>query len=258
MRLSGLALATILLFSSVAVAQHSSGGGGSSSGSSGGGGSSSSGGSHGGYSGGGSSSGASATHSTSSGSSASHPSHQSSGSSAAAAIREPGSARVPSQPEKRTFFSFLHHPLKKAEPKTEADLRHRICAKGPCPVCPAGQAGKNGGCAAPAQAHSCESGEYWNGGGCAGLPNYFAKCSLDPSGDLTAAGRDIVAANSNMEAACSQDPAGHECSEQNALYQRAVDSYKQRQASHARAYEECRRGRPLSSLSGLYAVPLLP
>ncbi len=269
MRLSGLAVAVILLFSSVVVAQHSSGGGGSAGGSSGGG-SSSSGGSHSSYSGGGSSSGGSATHSTGSGSSASHFSHQPSSSNAAPAIREPSFARVPLQPEKRTFLSFLRHPFRKPQPKTEADLRRRICAKGPCPACPAGQAsGKNGECVASLQAHLCRTGEYWNSGGCVWLANSLANCSLDPNGELMAARRNMEAAKRSMEAVCSRDPAGHECSGENVIYQRAVDFYRQRQEFHTRAYEECWRRRsfvspfglysgPLVSSLGLYSDPLLP
>jgi hypothetical protein len=258
MRFSGLAVAVILLFSSVVVAQHSSGGGGSS------------GGSHSSYSGGGSSSGGPATHSAGSGLSASHSSHQPSGSNAAHAIREPDVARVPSQPEKRTFFSLLRHPFRKPQPKTEADLQRRICAKkGSCPVCPVGQtAGKNGACVAP-QALLCRTGEYWNDGGCVVLANFLANCSLDPDGELMAARKNMEAATRSMEAVCLQDPAGHECSEENVLYQRAVDLHRQRQESHMRAYEECQRSwsffspfglyyGPLFSPLGLYSDPLLP
>lgn len=234
MRLSGLAVAVILLFSSIVVAQHSSGGG-SSGGSSGGG-------SHSSYSGGGRSFGGSATHSASSGSRAYYSSHRTSGSNAAPAIRERGIARVLSQPEKRTFFSFLRHPFRKPQPKTEANLRRRICAKGPCPVCPAGQAyGKNGACVASPQAPLCWTGEYWNGGGCVLFANFLANCSIDPDGELMAARRNMKATERSMEAACSQDPAGHECSEENVLYQRAVDLHTQRLESHVRAYEECQR-----------------
>jgi len=257
MRFSGLAVAVILLFSCVIVAQHSSVG--------------SSGGSHSCYSGGGSSSGGSATHSARSGSSASHSSHQPSGSNAAPAIREPGVARVPSQPEKRAFFSFLRHPFRKPQPKTEADLQRRICAKkGPCPICPAGQtAGKNGVCVPLPQALLCRTGEYWNNGGCVGFVTFLANCSLDQDRELMAARKNMEAAKRGMEAACSQDPAGRECSEENVFYQAAVDLHRQRQESHVRAYEECQRSQsffwpfglysgPLFSPLGLYSDPLLP
>jgi hypothetical protein len=254
MRLSGLAVAAILLFSSVVVAQHSSSG--------------SLGGSHSSYSGGGSSSGGSATHS---GSSASHSSHQPSGSNAAHAIREPGVARVPSQPEKRTFFSLLRHPFRKPQPKTEGDLQRRICAKkGSCPVCPVGQTvGKNGACVASPQPLFCRTGEHWNDGGCVVPANFLANCSTDPDGELMAARRNMEGNKRSMEAVCSQDPTGHECSEGNVLYQRAVDLHRQRLESHMRDYEECQRSwsffspfglyyGPLFSPLGLYSDPLLP
>jgi len=233
MRFSGLAVAVILLFSSVVVAQHPSG--------------SLSGGSHSSYSGGGNSSRGSATHSARSGSSASHSSHQPSGSV----------ARVPSQPEKRTFF-FLRHPFRKPQPNTEADLHRIICAKkGACPVCPAGQtAGKNGACVASPQALFCRTGEYWNNGGCVVLANFLPYCSLDSDGELMAARKKMEAAKRSMEALCSQDPAGHECSEENVLYQAAVDLYRQRQESHMRAYEECQPIWSFFSPLGLYSGPL--
>lgn len=253
MRLAGLAVAVILLFSSVVVAQHSSGGGGSS------GGSSSSGGFHSSYSGGGGSSRDSATHNASPGSRAYQSSHQTSGSNAAPAIRERGIAHVPSQPEKRTFFSFLRHPFSKPQPKTEANLRRRICAKGPCPVCPAGQAyGKNGACVASPQGNLCRTGEYRTGGGCVLFANFLGNCSTDPDGELMAARRNMEATKRSMEAACSQDPAGNECSEENVLYQRAVDLHRQRLESHIRAYEECQRSPSFVLPLGLYSDPLLP
>jgi len=259
MRFSGLAVAVILLFSSVVVAQHSAGG--------------SSGGSPSSFSGGSSSSGGSASHSARSGSSASHSSHQPSGSIAAPAIREPGVARVPLQPEKRAFFSFLRHPFKKPQPKTEADLQRGICSKkGPCPVCPAGQtAGKNGACVPLPQLLLCRTGEYWNNGGCVGFVTFLANCRFDPDGELMAARKRMQAAKRSMEALCSQDPAGHECSEENVVYQSAVDLYRQRQKSHVRAYEECQPSwvffspfglsygpLVLFSALGLYSGPLLP
>lgn len=229
------------------------------------------GGSHSSYSGGGSSSGGSATHSARSGSSASHSSHQPSGSNAAPAIREPGVARVPAQPEKRAFFSFLRHPFRKPQPKTEADLQRGICAKkGSCPICPAGQtAGKNGACVVSPQLLLCRPGEYWNAGGCGVLVNFLANCSLDPDEELMAARKNMEAAKRGMEAVCSQNPAGHECSEENVLYQAAVDLHRQRQESHIRAHEECQRSwsffspfglyyGPLFSPLGLYSDPLLP
>jgi hypothetical protein len=44
---------------------------------------------------------------------------------------------------RQKFISFLRHPFRKTEPNAAktADLRYRICFKGPCLVCPAGHAG---------------------------------------------------------------------------------------------------------------------
>jgi hypothetical protein len=226
MRLSGLELAIMLLFSSLAVAQHAGSGGGSSGGS---------GGSH--ASSGGTVSGGSGSHSVSSHSGASHSSH------AAPSVREPGISRTPMQPAKRTVLSFLRHPFRKPPPKA---LRQRVCAKGPCPVCPGGQAsGKNGGCVASAQTHVCRASESWSGGGCVG--NVTPNCSLDGNGELRATENSTNALKNSMDAACSADPGGQQCSEQSTLYQRAVGLYRQQQEAHSRAFQEC-EGRGSSSL----------
>jgi hypothetical protein len=159
---------------------------------------------------------------------------------------------VPSPPEKRTFFSLLRHPFRKPQPKTEADLQRGICGKKrPCPVCPAGQtAGKNGVCV-PSPQLPCRTGEYWNNGGCVVLVNFLANCSLDPDGELMAARKRMEAAKRSMEALCSQDPAGNECSEENVFYQSAVNLHRQRQESHMRDYEECQRSWSFFSPFGL-------
>jgi len=126
MRLSGLSLAVVLLFSSVVLAQHSSGGGGGTGGGGGGGshgGSVSSGGSGGGHSSGGSgshssggghnsgghSSGSISSHSAGHGSQTHNP-HSILGSNR-------GVNTKTAQPEKRSFFSILRHPFRKPEPK---------------------------------------------------------------------------------------------------------------------------------------------
>jgi len=187
MRLSGLSLATILLFSSAVFAQHSGGGGGGSSSASSSGGSSNGGGSHGGgssYSGGGghSSGGSSGGHSVGGGSHSTGGSHTYSGGShggftgsgghrsdggsstslastrsgargpvavPGGAIREPkGAVQIRTMPARRTFFSFVRHPFRKPAPKTMIVIRPPICGKGPCRPCPPGQAHSGGGCVA--------------------------------------------------------------------------------------------------------------
>ena len=88
------------------------------------------------------------------------------------------------------------------------------------------------------------------------LANFLPYCSVVPDGELMAARKKMEAAKRSMEALCSQDPAGHECSEENVLYQAAVNLYRQRQESHMRAYEECQ---PIWSFFlpfGLYSGPL--
>jgi len=90
------------------------------------------------------------------------------------------------------------------------------------------------------------------------LVNFLANCSLDPDGELMAARKRMEAAKRGMEAVCLQDPAGRECSEENVLYQRAVELHRQQLESHIRAYEECQRGRSFVSPLGLYSDPRLP
>jgi hypothetical protein len=219
MRLSSLSIAAVLLLSVVTFAQHSSGGGGggssssgSSGGSSGGGGGSHGGGSSGGSSGsgGGHSSSGSAS-SSSAHSSGGSSSHGSSGHSSIAtpapthpgvnnsrpvsnshtnherSVREPiTGARVKTEmPAKRSFFGFLRHPFRRPlpnpqpQPKPVADLRRPVCLRGPCTVCPPGQA-HAGGCGGALyirhhHAH-CTSGEIWNGGECLLQTQFLDSC----------------------------------------------------------------------------------
>ena len=182
------------------------GGGGGSHG--GGGGSSSSGGSGGGHS---SSSSGSSSSAHSSGGSSSHGSsgHGSSGNSSIAtptsthpgvnnsrpvtnshtnhepSVREPSTnARARTEmPEKRSFFGFLRHPFRKPEPKATpvTNLRRPIpCLKGPCAVCPPGQA-HAGGCGGAFyirhQHTHCTSGEIWNGGACLLQTQFLDSCN---------------------------------------------------------------------------------
>jgi len=218
MRLSSLCVAAVLLLSPMSFAQHSSGGGGggSSGGSSGGGshGGSSGGSSYSGSSGGGhSSNGSNSSSSThSSGGSGSHGSsghgsngHGSNGLSSASSsshsnvspshsnsvhsVREPNTnVRTRTETtEKKGFFTFLRHPFRKPEPKPDprtkpvADLRRPICFKGPCPVCPVGQARTGGGCMGTTVVNHarsyCTSGEIWRGGDCLLHTRFLDDCS---------------------------------------------------------------------------------
>ena len=188
MRLSGLALAAILLISSAVWAQHSSGGGGGSSagGASaggshgGGGGSSSSGGSSGGHSYGGSGGGRSSGGRVSQGSSARGTSARatnpivtgrSGGQEAAANLGNPLhglnlAAEVrPAPAEKRSFFSRLRHPFHGPQPNLPvgATIVLPACVRGRCRPCPAGT--RN--CSAPVipvqRRGGCWSQGLWNG-----------------------------------------------------------------------------------------------
>jgi hypothetical protein len=199
MRLSGLAVAVILLFSSAVFAQHSSSSSGSSGSSSGSSHSSSSGGSSSGSSSGGHSSGGSGSGSGhgspsfarggSSGSSRSVsgvPSPRTGSDSASRSTENAKVGTLPSgktgvQPEKKSFVHHIFHPFRKRESNfARADFRRRVCTKGRC-VCPGGQtSGKDGACAAsPATATRCGLGGYWNGGGCAELSQFRVNdCSV--------------------------------------------------------------------------------
>jgi len=188
-RLSGLSLTAVLVFSSFMLAQHGSSAGGSSGSSSS---SSSGGGSHSGFSGGSSYSGGSSGGSHSSGSGSSHSGssgghsagsgHSSGGKSISNGsasrgknehgshvtsrnrmegsasklvhpIHEPksGVAQRAVLPEKRNFFSFLRHPFRKPPRKVGAKPALYL----PRPICPKGR------CAPP-----CPVGQVRSGGAC--------------------------------------------------------------------------------------------
>ena len=176
---SKFAVVVIVLYASAMLAQHSSGGGGGGSSSA-----SSGGGSHsGGYSGGSTSSatstshssggsGGSSSHSSTSGSAISHSAMHGTQSNPAHFIHTPNvltETKTP-QSEKKGLLSFLRHPFKKPEPRPVNNLRHWLCGKGPCPICPSGQSNGKGACIAPLVATRnqtlCPSGDLWNGGAC--------------------------------------------------------------------------------------------
>lgn len=198
MRLSSLCLTAVLICSAAAFAQHSSGGGGSSGGSSGGSGGgshSSSGGSTAGSSTSSHSSGGSAAHGSSTSHGASGHNSSSASSHSSAHLSRSSPARTKSAPGagvrakfetsgRRSFFSFLRHPFRKPEPKTDrkpkiaADLRRPICFKGPCLICPAGHA--SGVCAGLVVDHRrnlCSTREIWSGGACLLQTSFLDDCS---------------------------------------------------------------------------------
>jgi hypothetical protein len=256
MRLSVLAVSVILLFSQTILAQHSSGGGGSSGGSSAG---SSGGGSHGGgYSGGGSSGGysgghssggsvshSSGSHSSSAGGGGTHSTAGASRSHTGRSVHEPGVGRAPvngtvkAQPGKRSFFSFLRHPFRKPQPKPVPEPLHRICLKGACRVCPAGQANVGGRCVGAwlaRNANLCSSRTIWSGGPCWQQTPFLDACSGLRS-MLERQTQRMQAADSARQNACATG-ATQECSE--------LTSKAQSEASLYRALQErlrqCERG----------------
>lgn len=256
MRLSGLALAAVLLSAAVAFAQHGGGGGGG--GSSGGG--SSGGGSHGGGGGGSSSSGGSGGHSSSGGggghssSSGGHssgsPGSGAHGSKSASSTRtvtaDPvhGALQAKVAPEKRTFFSFLRHPFRKPEPKAAVAPRPPVCLKGPCRICPPGQAGR--GCIAgpPEYLHhargECRYPLFWTGSSClASTPAYDLCGALLRESQRQ--GERMQAAQTAEQNACSQGQS-QTCSEATASRQNEESLYR----SALDRYRRCRMGGAIS------------
>lgn len=104
-------------------------------------------------------------------------------------IREPntGTQGRTQISEKRSFFSFLRHPFRKPEPnppaktKPVADLRRPVCLRGPCTLCPNGQARVGGACGAAVVPTStqpyCSFGEIWNGGSCLLQTRFLDDCA---------------------------------------------------------------------------------
>jgi hypothetical protein len=256
MRLSSLCLATVLVFSSATLAQHSSSGGGGFSGSSGGGGSHSS-------SGGSSSASSASTHSSggsaSHGFSASHSSNAHNGKSgtsranASLAIRDPktGLRGTSEGSGKRNFFSFLRHPFRRTASKPAvktANLRYKICFKGPCLICPTAQA-HGGACAELAASRRrdvCSQREIWNGGSCLLQANFLDDCSGLRMAMERQAQR-MQEADSDQQSSCS-NPTSQECSDRGRMAQSEANLYRTLQAR----YQACqRRSLTASPVSGL-------
>jgi hypothetical protein len=289
-----LALAVILLFSSPVLAQHSSGGssagsGGGSSGSGGGGShSSSSGGSgYSGSSGGSHSSGGSSSSSHSSGGSVSHGSSgHGSGSapgSSHSGAREPRSNAVRSvreqnagmrgrtgPTEKRNFFSFLRHPFRKPEPKPArqtllvTDVKHPICWRGHCPVCPTGQARVGGVCGGTGVVNNtrnyCVLGAAWSGNACLLQTNSPYDCS-SLRRSLQQQEQRMQSAQAAQQSACSAGPS-QDCSDLTSTSQGEASRYRtlldQYRMCQQRSFNVNPFGRPAGSRysQGLLFDPL--
>jgi hypothetical protein len=61
-----------------------------------------------------------------------------------------------------------------------------------------------------------------------------------------------------MDAACAAAPAGEQCSEQGALYQRAASLYAEQQEAHRHALQECEGRGSLTSPHRPATGSLLP
>jgi len=274
----------VLLFSVAAFAQHGGGGGGSSGGGGGGshGGSSggsysgSSGSSGGGHSFGGSASSGSGSHGSSSHGSSSHSSsshgssssHESSGhgsSSASASsyrsVQEPKGTKA--APEKRTFFSFLRHPIGRPKPKEPvkpvSDLRRPVCLHGPCAVCPAGQVHTAGGCSGTVAVNRIHNLCRWqdiSGGNTCLLQLHFADDCGALRMSMERQQRSMQLAESAQQNACSSG-ARQECSDATS----AAQSEGSRYYDLEQRYQMCRRrsptGFPFRGGFGGYSAGLL-
>lgn len=272
-----LALAVILLFSSNTLAQHGAGGGGSSAGagSSGGGGGGSHGGSSGGSasSGGGHSSGGSSSHSSTghsssagSASSRSGTSHSNPASNNLHSIHAPstGSRGQAQTSQKRGFFSFLRHPVRKPEPnpaqrKPEpkqpvAELRRPICFKGPCPVCPAGQVHGVSGCEGTVLRDRirrvCPAGESWINGACLQQTWFQDECGgLRMMMERQA--QRMQSAEQDRQITCSTGPRD-QCTDLTSQAASEAGFYRELQ----NRYQACQRRSPMGThFSGGFRIP---
>ena len=264
MRHSGLCLLVVFFFSSFMLAQHSSGGGGGSAGSS-----SSGGGSHGGgsYSGGSSSSGGGSHGGSSTGGHSSGGSHVSGGGGSTShgssghssnvrgtnpatnATREMRSNVVHSNanlrsgqqsvhPEKRSFLSFLRHPFRRPEPPKVSDLRHRVCLRGPCQVCPNGQIASSGGCggtvATTRQYNYCSRAQLWSGDACLLGMRFLGDCEGYRTAMQQQAER-VRNAEMMRQSACTTN-ATQSCVDANSALQSEQNLYQ----AFAARYQQCR------------------
>src|SRR5579862_1287589 len=271
-----LSVAVILLFSPAIFAQHSSSGGSSSSPSSS---SSGGGGSHGGSSGGsaaassssGSSSGGHSSGATTSGRSSSGASSSHGSSSLLRGSSEQSSTAAPAslhfsgsnptsvhsvREEKRSFFSFLRHPFKKPEPKpvpsSVAYLRRPICFRGPCQVCPGGQARVGGVCGGTIATNNartfCGLGQSWNGIACA--QTRFPEDCRALLVSLQQQQERMREADAAQRGACAAGPS-QECSDVTSSAQNEAGAYRSLQDRYRICQQQSSSLNPFGHLGGL-------
>jgi hypothetical protein len=269
MRLSGLCVVALFLLSSIAPAQHSSTNSGGSSGSGGGshasspGGSSSSGGSggvgrsSGGGAGHGSGGGSSGGGRVSVGASTAHVSnprgnppashvvgHQSVANGTRALHSNHELSRTTrirtAQPEKRSFLSFLRHPFRKPEQRSVSNLRHRVCLKGPCQVCPTGQIAARGGCAGTVVTNQnrdyCFAGQTWNEGYCS-VPTIFRDDCGGYRMAMEQQARRMESAEAARQVACA-NAMEQECLNATSAWQSEQNLYRELQNRYQRCQME--------------------
>ena len=97
-----------------------------------------------------------------------------------------------------------------AKPVPESDLRRRVCVNGTCPCGPGETAGKNGCVAAAAEvrAQDCQAGASWNGTSCVFTQTECAGIT----GQAAALAAELRSIKAEMQNACTNDPSGSECS----------------------------------------------
>jgi len=168
-------------------------------------------------------------------------------------IREPntgaqGKAQIL---EKRNFFSFLRHPFRRPEPnppsktKPVTDLRRPVCPRGPCSLCPPGQA-HAGGCGGAFyirhQHTHCTSGEIWNGGSCLLQTQFLDSCNALRMAMQRQEQR-MRAAESQQQSACSLG-SSQACMDSTSAAQSEAGFYRTLQERYQRCMQRSRAAYP--------------
>jgi hypothetical protein len=165
-------------------------------------------------------------------------------------IHEPnGALQTKATPEKRAFFSFLHHPFHRPRPKTVIVPHPPFCRKGPCRVCPPGKAGR--GCAANSGLYvrnECRYPLVWNSGNCVSPMPVYDTCDALLREAQREAQR-MQAAQLSEQSACSQgqsqtcmDAAAARQNEEG-IYQTTLENYRRCRMRGA-SYPSARSGFP--------------
>lgn len=161
--------------------------------------------------------------------------------------------------EKRGFFSILRHPFRKPQPKPEpkakltAALRHPICFRGPCRVCPTGLARGGGACGGTIVANHthrfCAAGETWNGAACLEQNRFPYDCSTQRMAMEQQAQR-MHAAEQEQQSACSTGTK-QDCSDRTSSSQSEASLYRTLQGQYRSCQQRGLRVNPFGhSVSG--------